>query len=266
MRFIVALLAGALALTGCARGVDLAKIPGYGQNSGKRIDGKSLGGYANPSEVAATDIAFARAARDDGQWTAFRRYAADGAKIHGKNGVIEAGPWLAAQDDPKVPVQWTPTAVWSSCDGSTAVTQGKFADPDGGWGYYVTVWERQRDGRYRWVYDMAAPDDELTAAETTRRDNVPTGENVVVITGIEAIEGRVADCATAEKLVAPIEMGMLADVAEDRGRSKDGTLIWKWTQLPNGRRTFEASIFKSGAFQGATYLSIDQDGKHVPDQ
>ena len=170
-----------LTLAACTMGPDYKNMPGYGQGSGERIDGSRLGGYANPSEVAATDIAFSRAARDDGQWTAFRRFAADGAVIHGRNGPIDADPWLAAQDDPPAPVQWTPTAVWSSCDGSVAVTQGKFAEPEGQWGYYVTVWERQRDGRYRWVYDMGAPDDQLTAAENARRDSTPTGENAIVI-------------------------------------------------------------------------------------
>lgn len=258
---IFALAAGALALTGCSTSRDLKNTPGYGQKSGNRIDGSRLGGYANPSEVAATDIAFSRAARDDGQWTAFRRYAADGAKIHGKEGVIEAGPWLAARDDPKVPVQWTPVAVWSSCDGSTAVTQGKFADPDGRWGYYVTVWERQDDGRYRWVYDMGAPDDELTAAQNQRRDSAPSGENVIVIRAIEAIEGRVADCPTAEELARPqMRVSPLNLHSSGLGRSQDRSLEWTWTHLDTGRRVFGLSFFKNGEFEHALSFAVNPEG------
>lgn len=256
-----------LTLAACTMGPDYKNMPGYGQGSGERIDGSRLGGYANPSEVAATDIAFSRAARDEGQWTAFRRFAADGAVIHGRNGPIDAHPWLAAQDDPPAPVQWTPTAVWSSCDGSVAVTQGKFAEPEGQWGYYVTVWERQRDGRYRWVYDMGAPDDQLTAAENARRDSTPTGENAIVIRAIEAIEGRVADCPSASALPDPRPPLVPVDLAaEGQNSSRDRTLAWNWSQLNTGRRLFDVRLFKDGKFETVFGFEVDPDGKHVPDQ
>lgn len=255
-----------LTLAACAMGPDYKNMPGYGQGSGERIDGSRLGGYANPSEVAATDIAFSRAARDDGQWTAFRRFAADGAVIHGRNGPIDAGPWLAAQDDPQAPVQWTPTAVWSSCDGSTAVTQGKFADPEGQWGYYVTVWERQRDGRYRWVYDMGAPDEQLTAAENARRDSTPTGENAIVIRAIEAIEGRVADCRPAGSSGKPPLLMPPDGTDVRRGYSEDATLGWTSLHMPNGRRILQVSALGEDGFEQVLSFNIDPDGKHVPDQ
>lgn len=255
----------ALALAGCGSTMDLKNRPGYGQGSGERMGGVPLRPIANPSEVAATDIAFARAARDDGQWTAFRRYAADGAVIHGRNGPIDADPWLAAQDDPPAPVQWTPTAVWSSCDGSTAVTQGKFADPEGQWGYYVTVWERQRDGRYRWVYDMGAPDDELTAAENARRENTPTGENAIVIRAIEAIEGRVADC---RQRYDKVDMANISpEVSGTGGRSsRDNSLAWGWTQFADGRRILNLLVARNGKWEQALQFRLDANGKHVPDQ
>lgn len=256
----------ALALAGCGSTMDLKNRPGYGQGSGERMGGVPLRPIANPSEVAATDIAFARAARDDGQWTAFRRYAADGAVIHGRNGPIDADPWLAAQDDPKVPVQWTPTAVWSSCDGSTAVTQGKFADPEGNWGYYVTVWERQRDGRYRWVYDMGAPDDQLTAAENARRENTPTGENAIVIRAIEAIEGRVADCRPAGSSGKPPMLIPPDGTDVRRGYSEDSTLGWTSMHMANGRRVLQVSKWRNGDFEQVLWFGVDPDGKHVPDQ
>lgn len=261
-----ALVVGALALTACGSTRDLKNMPGYGQRSGERLGGVPLRPIANPSEVAATDIAFARAAREDGQWTAFRRYAADGAVIHGRDGVITADPWLAAQDDPEVPVQWTPTAVWSSCDGSTAVSQGKFVDPEGQWGYYVTAWERQRDGRYRWVYDMAAPDEELTAAENARRESVPTGENVVVIRAIEAIEGRVADCKTsADRTKAPLLIPPEGAKVE-RGYSQDQTLGWTAMHTEGGFRVFQVSTWKNGQFNQALAFRVGPDGKHIPEQ
>ena len=41
---------------------------------------------AQPSQVVARELEFARAAREDGQWTAFRAFAADDALLHGRNG------------------------------------------------------------------------------------------------------------------------------------------------------------------------------------
>ncbi|MDZ4274509.1 MAG: hypothetical protein U0995_00590, partial [Erythrobacter sp.] len=51
-------------------------------------------GGAQPSTIVATEIAFSRAARERGQWTAFRMFAAPGALLHGENGPFAIEPWL----------------------------------------------------------------------------------------------------------------------------------------------------------------------------
>ena len=85
MRVAVALLA--IALAGCAA-----------QNGPRDVYQRMLKPTANPSTVVATELAFARAAQEDGQWTAFAEYAADGGLIFGRNGAIEAKPWLKASE------------------------------------------------------------------------------------------------------------------------------------------------------------------------
>ena len=115
---------------------------------------------ANPSAVVATELAFARAARERGQWTAFREYAAEDAVMF-VPGAVRAQEWLKGRADPMQAVQWQVHQVWMSCDGSLAVTQGAAQWPDGRPGRFVTAWQRQRDGNYRWVMDegdfVAAP-------------------------------------------------------------------------------------------------------------
>ena len=107
-------------------------------------------GQAQPSEIVAAEIAFARAARENGQWTAFREFLAPGALLHVRSGPIEADPWLAVQTDPPEAVQWGARSVWMSCDGALAVSQGRFREPDGTVGTFVTVCNgkvvRVRDG------------------------------------------------------------------------------------------------------------------------
>lgn len=120
---------------------------------------------ANPSAVVATELAFARAARERGQWTAFREYAAEDATMFVPQ-PVRAQDWLKGRADPAQAMQWQVHQVWMSCDGSLAVTQGAAQWPDGRPGRFATVWKRQRDGSYRWVMDegdlvsvpLAAPD------------------------------------------------------------------------------------------------------------
>ncbi|ABC64397.1 hypothetical protein [Erythrobacter litoralis] len=108
---------------------------------------------ANPSKVVTAELGFARMAKDEGQWTAFRRTMADGALIFGRTGAIPARDFLRGMEDPPVAVDWEPYRVWSSCDGSLAVTNGALTTPEGESGEFVAMWRRQSDGEYRWVFD-----------------------------------------------------------------------------------------------------------------
>ncbi len=116
-------------------------------------------GAAQPSRVVAAELAFARAAREQGQWTAFRETVAPGGVIHGRTGPFAAEPWLAQQANPAQSVAWAPRAVWMSCDGKLAVTRGRLREPDGKVGTFATVWQQQSNGDYRWIYDIAGLDD-----------------------------------------------------------------------------------------------------------
>lgn len=224
---------------------------------------ESVPAQANPSKVVATEIAFARAARERGQWTAFAEYAAPGAVLHGQRGVIEAAPWLAQQKNPPVPVQWTPTAVWSSCDGKMAVSHGKFADPDGKWGLYVTAWELRPDNEYRYVYDSGAPDAELTAAETRKRPTAPVEGNVIVVEAFDAIRARVADCMP-EAQVPARRMPILADGVQSKSfLSADKTFAWRWEHHPDNSRRLVVEMVENGAWTEPLVFAITPDNTIV---
>ncbi len=206
----------ALALAGCS-------TPG----ARDRYD-RLLTPTANPSDVVATELAFARAAQEDGQWTAFREFATDDAVIFGRNGAIEAQPWLKAQKDPEQAVAWEPYAVWSSCDGSLAVTQGGFREPNGRVGVFNTVWQRQRNGAYKWVFDFGFPTEgppaepEIIAAEVAK-----CGEPALLITG---------------------------DGAGTKF-SRDKTLAWHFELLEGGTRTFNVFISSADGTKRAIEIS-----------
>ena len=128
-----------LALTACATGRDW----------------RDLEPTANPSRVIATELAFARAAQEKGQWTAFREYATSDAVMFVPE-PVNAQDWLKKQQDPPQSVTWQPHKVWSSCDGSLAVTKGASQRADGSTGYFTTVWQA-KDGAMQQVIDAAVP-------------------------------------------------------------------------------------------------------------
>lgn len=211
------------------------------------------GSIGDPGRVAAADIAFAKLAREDGQWTAFAQYAASGAVIHGTNGPIPAQPWLAQQRDPPVSNAWTPNTVWSSCDGSLAVSFGRFQQPDGNVGSYVTAWELQSDNSYKYTYDLAALDN----PQPVRRAQEDLPENAIIVPGMSSIEGRVADCPVAGSALP--EIPPVSTAAANRSgakRSDDGTLQWTWVHTDNGARRMIVQWIREGVVQEALNFDV----------
>ena len=152
---------------------------------------------AQPSLIVAREIAFARAAREEGQWTAFAEFAADDAILHGRNGPVPAKRLLAGLSDPAEAVQWSPRTVMMSCDGRVAVSRGRFRDPEGNIGSFVTVWNRSGyDDEYRWVYDAGGND-------VPQPTPVEPAENEIIATAYDYVQGLVADCPRGGESVPP---------------------------------------------------------------
>ena len=182
---------------------------------------------ANPSAVIAAELAFARAAQEKGQWTAFREHAADGAVMFVPQ-PVDAKAWLRSQQDPAQAVTWQPHRVWSSCDGSLAVTKGAWQRPDGSVGYFTTVWQRQRNGQYKWVMDQG--------------DTLPQPLEAPAM-----IEAKVAECAPAPSTAATSE----PSAGLHQGASRDGTLVWQVSARADGARSVTARYWDGTSWQDA---------------
>ena len=176
--------------------------------------------------VIAAEMAFARAARDKGTWTAFREYATSDA--------VWPGPaWenvqtaLKGAADPARAIVWAPDMVWTSCDGSFALSTGPATYPDGKTTRFATIWQRQNNGDYKWVLDQGF---DLEAGHTPR----------------EMISGRKAECpsgmANRIKRVPRARRGE----AWQSGRSDDGTLAWTTDLSADCRRTLVVHALKAG--------------------
>jgi hypothetical protein len=219
---LLAALAGSL-VAGCASDGPSAR--------GSRLD---LGGprerdelRANPSAVIAAELAFARLAQEKGQWTAFLQTSTDDAVMFVPQPVNAHG-WLRQQTNPAQAVKWQPHQVWSSCDGTLAVTKGAWQRPNGTVGYFTTVWARERDGDYKWVLDQGDVLEQPLAAP-------------------ELIDGNVAECSRPDAPAVRREryryrpaairpMACEGATCRGGGTSADGTLSYDYQVVGQGRQ------------------------------
>jgi hypothetical protein len=177
----------ALALSGPA----VAGRP-KGPPEGARVS--ALGGYALPSEIVASSIAWGRLAGEKGWWNALRATAAPDAQMLTGGATQRAQPYAKGRDEPATIPHRRTHHVWMSCDGSIGVEEGLFED-GAAHGWYATVWQRQpKKGEYKWVLDQSGLD---TGAPQD----------------FDFIEGKVADCVPHARGEAPRPL----PVAEDTG-------------------------------------------------
>ena len=232
MRGAVVLFAAA-ALTACGGGSTI-------RSTTERLD-RALAGTAQPSEVVSADIALARKVREDGPGVASRT-ATDDAIVHIASGPVPVAQVAGADAVGAGILEWDPKTVVMSCDGQMAVSQGRFRDSAGLVGTYVMVWEQQRDRTYRWAYRISGPDEMQPVPEPVPNDDA------IVVTGIDAVKGLVAECpADRSSMPGPPAIAIAGD-RQGGGLSTDQSLRWRWTQ-DSRTRQIAVDYFAEGRWQ-----------------
>jgi hypothetical protein len=189
---------------------------------------------ANPSAVIAQELAFARAAQERGQWTAFAEFAAEDAVMFVPQ-PVNARTWLRGQSNPPQAVRWQPHQVWSSCDGTLALSKGAWQRPDGSTGYFTTAWQRKPFGTYRWTMDQG----------DTLAQPLPAPE---------LIGATVANCTP--RPTAP-EMPAAGSAGQYQGVSEDGTFYWHVAVGAGNARTVTAGYWDGASWQQALVERVD---------
>ncbi|MCL4673148.1 MAG: hypothetical protein KJZ64_09480 [Sphingomonadaceae bacterium] len=220
----IAALASISLLAGCASGPPRTPV----KMIERALASAGTTGLAQPGQIVAAESGFARAAREQGQWSAFAERAAPGAVLHLESGPVDAAQWLRGRANPAEAMRWAPRDVWMSCDGTLAVSQGRFRDAAGLVGSYATAWKRQDDGGYDWSYHVQAPD----SPQPPPRPEQARGQDEIVVLAMELIKGHVADCKGRPG--APGPQTNPAPVAS--ATSPDGTLHWLAQQREDGAR------------------------------
>lgn len=213
--------------------------------------------HANPGNVIAAEVALSQLARKEGQWAAFRETSAPEAEMFTPQRT-NAEAWLDDRPNPPQPLNWEPQEVWSSCDGSYAVTRGAWQQSSEKFGYFSTLWQRQpKKGDYKWLlkqrHEIAAPvaaPEMITGlvADCRARTPGPVGEAAAQsrskrkrkssdIPPSPATNPRIPD-------IQPIAIALEGDRKD--GRSRDGTLDWSSVVAPDGERVFVVRMWKDG--------------------
>ena len=172
--------------------------------------------------------AFADDAKKLGQWTAFRKWSTDDAVMFTPQ-PVNAHEWLKDRKDPPQAIDWWPTASYISCDGSLAVNTGGWKRPDGSVGYFSTVWQRQKDGGWKWTVDGGDG-----AKQALDRPAQPK------VVHARCKRGYFRRSLWGDPPWPPgYKVGWNA--------SRDATLFYSWNVAPDGERKFFVSIAGSNA-------------------
>ncbi|HEY9092231.1 hypothetical protein [Parasphingorhabdus sp.] len=234
MKQLLAALAIGSLLTGCA---------GSGVSSDRerylRVAGKPV---ANPSDIVRAEIAFARLAREKGQWTAFRETAAPDALMFTPE-MVSAQDWLKNKADPAQSTDWQAHKVYMSCDGSMGVATGAWQGAAGKTGYYTTIWakqdaqirrERGREIEWKWIFDHGVPLDE----PLTEPDYVTT---------------RVATCS---KTALPAVAAAPGGDNQKSGYSDDGTMFWSAESSADQSRSLLVKMWNGSEWEDIIFNDV----------
>ncbi|GAB5489107.1 MAG: hypothetical protein Pars2KO_26770 [Parasphingorhabdus sp.] len=197
----------------------------------QRIAGKPV---ANPSEVVKAELAFARLAREEGQWTAFRETATEDAVMFVPN-LSNAQQWLKGKSDPKEAVDWQPHKITMSCDGSMAVSTGAWQAANGTTGKFYTIWQKQnaedrrvrgKEAEWKWVFDHG-----FAVKEPLEEPDF--------------VETKVASCDPVRVIgIPPKFIGATRKI----GESRDKSLQWRATQKADKSRSLTIHSWDGNKF------------------
>ena len=146
------LLGWALVFSSCEKGVDVERTK---------------------QELMAADRAFSALSVEKGVPHAFDAYMADDAAVYREKSHPIVGRAALNEIYSKSTgylLEWEPAFADAGASGDFGYTRGRWQiTPDGedepaSYGYYVTIWKRQPDGSWKWVFDTGVngPDEKET--------------------------------------------------------------------------------------------------------
>ncbi len=237
-------LAGALAVTGslmvASTAADARRRPEV------RVD-------ATPSAVVTAEMALSRLAREKGVVAALLETATSDAVLFTPD-MVAAQAALRKSGYAPLSMNRTVRRVLMSCDGALAVASGRWQGENSASGQFVTVWQRQGDGRGRkdvlkqWKWLATAATTDAATTDTARASDAAEDD------GPELVETSVAACSNipTERLPAPYPVGTKFPKEEV---SADRSLRWIVRTDPDGAQALMVELW-DGVIPGMIDLPL----------
>ncbi len=179
-----------------------------------------------PAPVVAAERAFAADGYATGIKASFLKHSAPTAIVIQPE-PVNAHESLAAApdgkpDDPKL--EWWPVFAGIAKSGDLGFTTGPYAFADKRRGHYFTVWKKQLNGEWKWIFDGGTPSDASAVAGPggavgyLRVADVPPLDSGAALAEVYAAEGALAAAAATD-----FKSGFLAVYACD-GRMQGSAL------------------------------------------
>jgi ketosteroid isomerase-like protein len=173
--------------------LSLAACSSVSENTG-RLEASPV---VSPAPVIEAERAFAADAAVRGWTAAFRSYAASEAVMLSPDPVNAQEQLAQIEGDGSTALDWRPAYAGISRSGDFGFTTGPFQmrGREGIIGHYFTVWRRQPDGEWKWIFD----------AGTDVRDPGPAVEPDASIPGLVVATGGASGAEAAIAAVAALE-------------------------------------------------------------
>jgi ketosteroid isomerase-like protein len=130
---------------------------------GLALTSPALAARVDPAPVVAAERAFAADGLELGVQASFLKHSAPEGIVFGPEPVLAKAAF--GQPQPKgPPLVWWPLWAGIARSGDLGFTTGPYTFDGKPRAYYFTVWARQPDGQWRWLYDGGPPSDMTGAA------------------------------------------------------------------------------------------------------
>ncbi len=182
--------------------------------------------YANPGAIVAAELAFARSLRQEEFRKTLKDHAAPNAVLFATDR-IDANDYAGGDAATVLAAERTPHAVWVSCNGAQAIVHGAWHLAEAS-GAYVTIWERQEKGGYKWILSRQASLSTMPPAP-------------------EMLPARVAKCSQKPGPRAGERSADSGGAAHRRGNGEG--LRWRWEDTPGGNAIFAAEMWNGDAYE-----------------
>ena len=165
---------------------------------------------ANPKDVAKAERAFAADGKAMGIKQSFLKHMADDAIVFAPDPVNAKQHYSAQPGENEPQLVWWPTVAAISRSGDLGFTMGPYEINGKRGGHYFTVWKRQADGGWKWVFDGGAPNDASASPADGDLRTYPIGTPTVSWNAGESLK---AGSYNADGAIVDIE-GLEKDLAQ----------------------------------------------------